>query len=141
MTPFTPVESQSPRSRFPRRNAITAFMLTKNAVLAASEPLNSSPLDEDNYSTLFGKFSCPTSLVTDGNLNRCNLSLKRPLEKNNVESRYDGNCNERDLRLTLADAFVESHLECVSQPKPKKCRVSQRAPYGFPCSFPLEKEN
>jgi hypothetical protein len=145
-TTFTPVQSQSPRSKFPRRNAITAFMLTKSALLAASESLHPSliPLDEDNYSTLFGKITRPGPLVPaglDGNPNIRNISIKRPLEKHHLESRYDGSCNESDLRFSLADALAESHHQGLLQPKSKKCRVSLREPQSFPYSFQVEKEN
>jgi hypothetical protein len=138
--PSTPAESQS-LSKLPRRNAITGFMLT--------EPLNSSPIpfDKDNYSTLFGKMTCATPfipVVPDANLNRLNFPLKRSLEKHHLENEYDGegNCNESDLRLTVADALVESsHLEGVSLPQPKKCRVSLRDPKSFSCRFQVEKGN
>jgi hypothetical protein len=133
-TTFTPVQSQSPRSKFPRRNAITAFMLTKSAALAVSESPHPSqiPFDEDN-----GKITCPGPLipvVLDANLN------KRPLENYPLESRYDGSCNESDLRFTLADALAESHHQGVSLPKYKKFRVSLREPERFPESFQVEKE-
>jgi hypothetical protein len=144
---FTPVQSQPSPGKFPRRNAITAFMLTDSAVLATSESLNSSPIrfDEDNYSTLFGKISCPVPLSpasSDGNPNRGNFSRKRPLEKHHLESTaYNGSCNESDLRFSLTDALVESHLQGLSLPKSKKCRVSLREPEAYPFSFQVEKEN
>jgi hypothetical protein len=143
---FTPVQSQSTKGKFPRRNAITAFMLADSAVLATSESLNSSPIrfDEDNYSTLFGKICCPvplTPVTSDGNPNKGNSPLKRPFEKYHLESTYNGSCNDSGLRFSLTDALVESHMQGVSLPKSKKRRVSLRKPEAYPFSFRVEKEN
>jgi hypothetical protein len=120
MTLSTPAESQSSRSKPPRRNAFTGLMLMKSAVLVASESLHSSPIqfDKMNRSTVIGKTTCPTPLspvVPDTNLDRRNFPLKRSLEY--------GNCNGSDLQLTVADA-LESHLGSISLRKPKKRRVS-----------------
>jgi hypothetical protein len=128
MTLSTPAESQSSRSKPPRRNAFTGLMLMKSAVLVASESLHSSPIqfDKMNRSTVIGKTTCPTPLspvVPDTNLNRRNFPLKRSLEYHHLESGYDGNCNGSDLRLTVPDA-LESHLEGISLRKRKKRRVS-----------------
>ena len=87
---------------------------------------------------------CPGPLipvVLDGNPNKRNLSLKRPLGKQHLDSKYDGTCNESDLRFTLTDALAESHRQALSLPKYKKCRVSLQEPESFPYSFQVEKEN
>jgi hypothetical protein len=119
-------ESQSSRSKLPRRNAFTSFMLIQDAVLAASDSLHSSPMpfDKVNHGTLIGNTTCPTPLipvVPDTNLNRRNFPLKRSLEYHRLESGYDCNCNG-NLWVTVADS-LESHLGGASLRNSKKCRV------------------